>query len=64
MEGNETSMPPPEYDVYDRFCSKRFEKIEKALENDIPHQISGLFWKMLGIMLTFSGIILAVVKLT
>lgn len=57
-------MPPEkEYDVYDRFCSKRFEKIEKALENDIPHQINGIFWKFLGTVLTIAGIVVAVIKL-
>jgi hypothetical protein len=52
------------WEIYGKICEKRFDKLEKAVENDIPHQINGLFWKMIGIMLTFSGIIIAIIKLT
>ena len=55
---------------YDMVCKDRFEKIEISsekirdkVENGIPHQIDALFWKMLGVMLTFSGIVIAIVKL-
>ena len=43
------------WDVYEKVCKDRFEKIEDQLEavekqvtNDIPHKIDMQFWKMVG----------------
>ena len=58
------------WDVYDKVCKDRFEGIEKKLDNvekqvtnDIPHKIDSMFWKFLGISLTISGIIVAIIRL-
>ncbi len=57
-------------DMYKLICKDRFDKHDKAFErveghltNHIPHKIDNMFWKMLGAMLIFAGIIVAVIKL-
>jgi len=63
-------MTPDDWDVYDKVCKDRFAKIEKQLDdiekqvtNDIPHKIDGMFWKYLGITITFVGIVIGVLRL-
>ena len=64
-------MTPDNWDVYDKVCRDRFEKLEQQLDsvekqvtNDIPHMINNMFWKFLGISLSVAGIIIAILKLT
>lgn len=57
-------------EMYELICKDRFDKHDKAFErieehltNHIPHYFDKLFWKMLGMILVFAGIIVAVIKL-
>ena len=56
--------------MYQLICKDRFDKhddklgiIETHVTNHIPHKIDRMFWKFLGIILIFAGIIIAVIKL-
>ena len=57
-------------DMYKLICKDRFDKhdtkldrIEDHLVNHIPHKINNVFWKMLGAIFVFAGIIVTVIKL-
>ena len=60
----------PEWDVYEKVCKDRFEKledkldvIEKQVSNDIPHKIDNMFWKFLGITVSLVGVVIALLRL-
>lgn len=49
--------------MYELICKDRFDKLEKAVLNDIPHMINGMFWRMVGLFLPFfAGIIYIVLR--
>jgi len=48
----------PDDKMYKLVCEKRFDKLEKALMNHIPHQINNLYWRFVGTMLPFFAALL------
>ena len=57
-------MPPTDKEMYDLFCKDRFNDLEKAVTNDLPHKIDALFWKVVWLMCTVAGIVFTAVQLT